>query len=101
MSLAASNCRDALYEIKDAIRFTIFLTANGFNDFRCLGLGEPVFAQKALAILVRAGDEFAKLVRAGAASWANRCAANLEWRMVICSKFSTPHRLRFMQMARR
>ena len=48
-----------------------------------------------------AGDELAKLVSAGAASWANRCAANLEWRMVICSKFSTPQRLRFMHTARR
>ena len=48
-----------------------------------------------------AGEELAKLVSAGAASCAKRCAANLECRIVISSKFSTPHRLRFMQTARR
>ena len=41
------------------------------------------------------------LVSAGAASCAKRCAANFECRIVISSKFSTPHRLRFMQTARR
>src|SRR5450631_4065823 len=46
-----------------------------------------------------AGEESAKRVRAGVASWAKRCAANLEWRMVISSKFSTPQRLRFTQTA--
>jgi hypothetical protein len=48
-----------------------------------------------------AGEELAKLVNAGAASWAKRCEANFEWQIVICSKFSTPQRLRFMQTARR
>jgi hypothetical protein len=90
---------------------------HGLDDFHRLGFGEPAFVQEGLAILpVRAtirsraalmpamngaGDESAKLVRAGAASWANRCAANLECRIVISSKFSTPHRLGFMQTARR
>jgi hypothetical protein len=41
------------------------------------------------------GDELANRVSAGAASWANRQAAYLEWRMVISSKSSTPQRLRF------
>lgn len=38
---------------------------------------------------------------AGAASWAKRDEACLEWRMVISSKSSTPQRLRFWQTARR
>jgi len=48
---------DALHEVKDAFRLAAFLTQNRFNDLRCLGLGEPVFAQKTLAILVGAGDD--------------------------------------------
>ena len=47
------------------------------------------------------GDESAKFSSAGAASWAKREAAYLEWRMMISSKSSTPHRLRFWQTARR
>lgn len=38
-----------------------------------------------------AGKELAKFVNAGAASCAKRRAANFEWRIVICSKFSTTH----------
>jgi len=38
-----------------------------------------------------AGEEFAKLVNAGAASWAKRWAANFEWRMVdLCKILSSP-----------
>lgn len=48
-----------------------------------------------------AGEELAKLVSAGAASCAKRCAANLLCRMLISSKFSQPQRLRFMHTARR
>ena len=47
------------------------------------------------------GEELAKRVSAGAASWAKREAAYFEWRMVISSKSSTPQRLRFWQTARR
>lgn len=38
MGFAAGERRDALHEIKDALRLTVFLTENGFNDFRRLGL---------------------------------------------------------------
>ena len=48
-----------------------------------------------------AGEELAKLVSAGVVSCAKRCAASLECRIVISSKFSAPHRLQFMQTARR
>ena len=46
-------------------------------------------------------EELAKFASVGAASWAKRLAAYLEWRMVISSKSSTPHKLRFWQTARR
>src|SRR3546814_9075900 len=46
-------------------------------------------------------EELAKVSSTGAASWAKRLSANFEWRIEISSKFSTPHRLRFMQTARR
>jgi hypothetical protein len=55
--LAAGNRCDALHEIKNAFRLAILFAQNGFNDLRRLALGEPAFAQKALAILVRAGDD--------------------------------------------
>jgi len=45
MSLAAGNRGDPLHEIKNALRLAIFLAQNGFNDFRCLGFGEPVLAE--------------------------------------------------------
>ncbi|KAJ8137397.1 hypothetical protein OY671_009390, partial [Metschnikowia pulcherrima] len=45
--------------------------------------------------------ESAKASSAGAAAWAKREAAYLEWRMVISSKSSTPHSIRFWQTARR
>ena len=48
-----------------------------------------------------AGEELAKRVSAGAASWAKREAAYFEWRMVISWKSSTPQRFRFWHTARR
>ncbi|MCP1968184.1 hypothetical protein J2R87_001924 [Bradyrhizobium elkanii] len=36
-----------------------------------------------------------------AASCAHRCAANYEWRIAISSRFSTPQRLRFLQIETR
>lgn len=47
------------------------------------------------------GEELAKRVSAGAAAWANRDAAYLEWRMVISSKSSAPPRFRVWQTALR
>jgi hypothetical protein len=94
MRLAARNGGDALYKVKDALRLAILLLNNDFNDLRCLCFGEAILPQKALPILVGAGDdpclaaatpatngageELAKFVSAGVASWANRCAANFE-----------------------
>ena len=84
MGLAASERRDALHEIENALRFRIFLAQHGLDDLRRLRFGETVLAQKALAVLVATGDdplprrldppmngageELAKLVSAGAAS---------------------------------
>ncbi len=48
-----------------------------------------------------AGEESAKRLSAGTASWAKREAAYFECRMVISWKFSTSQRLRFWQTARR
>ena len=48
-----------------------------------------------------AGELSANRFSAGAASRAKRGAANFECRMVISSKSSTPHRLRFLHTARR
>ncbi|HSO23269.1 MAG TPA: hypothetical protein VLT81_10190 [Chondromyces sp.] len=48
-----------------------------------------------------AGEDSAKRLSAGAASWAKREAAYFECRMVISWKSSTPQRLRFWQTARR
>jgi hypothetical protein len=39
MSLAMSERRSALHEVKDALRLPIFLARNGFDDFRGLGFG--------------------------------------------------------------
>jgi hypothetical protein len=88
MGLAASNCSDALHEIKDAFRLAILFAQNGLDDLRCLRLGKPTFAQEVFPVIVRtgndplpwalmpatngAGEELAKLVSAGAASCAKR-----------------------------
>ena len=48
-----------------------------------------------------AGEDSAKRLSAGVASWAKREAAYFECRIVISWKSSTPQRLRFWQTARR
>jgi hypothetical protein len=57
MGLAASERRDALHEIEDALRFRIFLAQHGLDDLRRLRFGETALAQKALAVLVATGDD--------------------------------------------
>jgi hypothetical protein len=57
MGLAASERRDALHEIEDALRFRIFLAQDGLDDLRRLQFGETALAQKALAVLVATGDD--------------------------------------------
>ena len=117
MRFRSGKRRDALHEIKDAFRLTVFLAQDGFDDFRCLGFGKAALAQEGVPVIVGTGndpfpggldagyygpgEQLAKLVSASAASCAKRCAANFECRMVTSSKFSTPQRLRFMQTARR
>jgi hypothetical protein len=108
---------DALNEIEDALRLAAFLDQDRVDDLRRLGFGKAapaqdslrsssvratIFSRAALMPLIkRIGDELAKRVSAGAASWAKREAAYFECRMVISSKSSTPQRLRFWQTARR
>lgn len=115
--LGARKGRHALHEIEDRFRRAAFLLQHGIDDLSRLGLAEAALAQEGFAVLVNAGDdplarrpgactkgageEWAKLVSAGAASWAKRCAANLLCWMLISSKPSTPQRLRFMHTARR
>ena len=74
--------------------FTIIITVEQIDYMVEKFLSVPVLT-KAI------GEELAKRVNAGAASWAKREAAYFEWRMVISSKSSTPQRLRFWQTARR
>ena len=89
MGLAAGNRGDALHEIEDAFRLAIFFAEYCFNDFRRLVLGEAILAQKALAVLVAAGDELAKLVSAAAASWAKPLRGKL--RMPDGDLLEIPH----------
>src|SRR5579871_6790967 len=72
------------------------------NSVRSSSLCATIRSRAALMPLTKGmGEELAKFNSAGAASWANLFAAYLEWRMMISSKSSTPHRLRFWQTARR
>src|SRR5713226_10787753 len=57
MGLAASERRDALHEIEDALRFRTLLAQHGLDDLRRLRFGETALAQKALAVLVATGDD--------------------------------------------
>ena len=117
MRLAARNGGDAPHESKmlSGLRFSSPRTASMTFDisafekpFLCKKLSRSSSVRAtircsaaAMPATNGADDELAKFVNAGAASWAKRCAANFECRIVICSKFSTPQRLRFMQTARR
>ena len=57
MRLAASKRGDPLHEVKHAFRRATFLVQHCFDDFHCLGLGEPALAQEAIAVLVATGDD--------------------------------------------
>ena len=115
--LIARDRSDALDEVENGLGLAAFLGEHRLDDLRRLGLAEAALPQKLGPILVGArdypvtglgdavdegcGEELAKRVRAGAASWAKREAAYFECRMVISSKSSTPQSLRFWQTARR
>src|SRR5262249_23709322 len=72
------------------------------NSLRSSSVRATIFSRAALMPFTNGiGEELAKRVSAGAASWAKREAAYFEWRIVISSKSSTPQRLRFWQTARR
>lgn len=84
MRLAAGVRSHALHEIEDAFGQAAFLLQNCLDDLACFALGETALAQEAFAVFVATGDdlltcgldagdkrrglEFAKLVKAGAAS---------------------------------
>jgi len=113
--LGAGERGDALHEIEHALRRAAFSSRTTAITFAVSALLNPRLRKKAsrssslratirsraalIPVMKGAGEEMAKLVKAGAASWAKRCAANLLCRMMISSNPSTPQRLRFMQTA--
>src|SRR6267378_6247189 len=57
MGLGAGERRDALHEIENALGPAMFFAQHGLDDLRGLRFGETALAQKALAVLVAAGDD--------------------------------------------
>jgi hypothetical protein len=117
MRFRSGKRRDALHEIKDAFRLTVFLAQDGFDDFRCLGFGKAAFAQEGVPVIVGTGnDPFPGGLDAGyerpgrgigkaRQRWCRlvRKALRREFRMSDGDFFEVldTQRLRFMQTARR
>jgi len=117
MRLATGQGCDALREIKKNCRRSALLMQHGLDDFRGFRLGEPALAQESVAILIAAGDDplargldagderrrrgvgEARQGRGGLVGEALRGELGMPDSDLL--EILAPHKLRFMQTARR